>query len=112
MTDAMTRLMRRILSARGAAFKGDSAKPGYDPELLYVECGRCGRPVLWEPGKSTELLRGAGIDAEKLDDHCLILSDGCAECTPGRHLFETRVVRLKNHANSAYWARSGVHGAA
>ena len=40
---------------------------GYDPELMIVECAHCGRPVLWEPGRSTEVLAGVGIDPLELD---------------------------------------------
>ena len=54
----------------------------YDPELLYVECRVCGKPVLWESGKTTELLTSAGVDFTLLDAHCLILSDGCPTCRP------------------------------
>ena len=40
---------------------------GFDPELLYVECGRCGSsPVLWEDGRATRLLDQAGIDPLEL----------------------------------------------
>ena len=54
----------------------------YDPELLYVECRVCGKPVLWDYGKTTELLFSAGVDFTLLDAHCLILSDGCPACQP------------------------------
>lgn len=55
----------------------------YDPELLYVECQTCGKPVLWEEGKTTDLLLAAGVDLSKLDDRCMIISEGCPACTPG-----------------------------
>jgi len=58
------------------------AARGYDPELMIVECARCGRPVLWEPGRSTEVLAGVGIDPLELDAHCLLLTDGCPHCRP------------------------------
>ena len=61
----------------------ENASPGYDPELLYVECQVCGKPVLWEEGKTTELLLAAGVDLSKLDDRCMIISEGCPACTPG-----------------------------
>ena len=48
-------------------------KRGYDPEMLYVECSRCGAPILWEPG----------ISPLELDASCVILSDGCPLCTSG-----------------------------
>lgn len=54
----------------------------YDPELLYVECHRCGKPVIWEKGKTTELLLAAGVDLSKLDERCMIVSEGCPACSP------------------------------
>lgn len=63
---------------RKASFSSD----GYDPELLYVECQLCGKPVIWEPGKTTELLLTAGVDVSKLDERCMIVSSGCPACTP------------------------------
>jgi len=33
----------------------------FDPELLYVECAKCGQPVLWSPGDTTRILAWAGI---------------------------------------------------
>ncbi len=66
-------------SRRVAAPEGYSL---YDPELLYVECRVCGKPVLWEFGKTTELLAAAGVDFTLLDAHCLILSEGCPVCRP------------------------------
>ena len=56
--------------------------PPYDPELLYVECQMCGKPVLWEKGKTTELLLAAGVDITSLDERCLIVSEGCPTCAP------------------------------
>lgn len=53
---------------------------GYDPELLFVECGRCGAPVLWESGLATRLLDMASIDARELDASCLLMTNGCAMC--------------------------------
>ena len=54
--------------------------PGYDPELLYVECGRCGAPVLWEAGRATRLLEEAGIDPLELDAACLLVTNACPMC--------------------------------
>lgn len=53
---------------------------GYDPELLFVECGRCGAPVLWEKGQATQVLASAGVDPLELDSSCLLISDGCPAC--------------------------------
>lgn len=60
------------------------AKPvveGFDPELLYVECGRCGSPVLWEDGRATRLLVQAGIDPLELDASCMLVTDACPACS-------------------------------
>ena len=65
------------------ALTGASLRPlSYDPELLYVECHVCGKPVLWEKGKTTELLLAAGVDLSKLDERCMIVSEGCPACSP------------------------------
>lgn len=56
-------------------------KTGYDPEMLFVECSRCGNPIVWERGRTTEILDGAGIDALELDSHCLLVTDGCPQCS-------------------------------
>lgn len=56
--------------------------PSYDPELLYVECHICGNPVLWEEGKTTELLLAAGVDLTRLDERCMIVAGGCPSCSP------------------------------
>lgn len=65
---------------------------GFDPELLYVECLRCGSPVLWEPGRSTALVRKAGLTRARLDSGFVILTMGCPECAPGEISYETRVM--------------------
>ena len=68
---------------------------GYDPELMMVECARCGRPVLWEPGHSTAVLAGVGVDPLELDAHCLLLTDGCPQCCPRQEEgFSVQVFRL------------------
>ncbi len=66
----------------------------FDPELLYVECTRCGQPLLWRTGETTRLLKMAGVDTAVLDEHCMLVSDGCPSCQPGETRFSTRVVRL------------------
>lgn len=65
----------------------------FDPELLYVECSRCGQPVIWENGEATEFVAWAGFTAWSLDSMCLILTDGCPACTPEVQAYETYVVR-------------------
>lgn len=68
---------------------------GYDPELMIVECARCGSPILWEPGRSTAVLASVGIDPLELDAHCLLLTDGCPHCRPLRQEgFGVQVFRL------------------
>ncbi len=70
-------------------------RPSYDPEMLYVECHLCGKPVLWEPGKTTELLLAAGVDLRTLDERCMIVSEGCPVCKPGeKNGFTLAVVRI------------------
>lgn len=79
------------------ALKGSPQKklPSYDPELLYVECQVCGKPVIWEPGKTTELLVAAGVDVNRLDERCMIISEGCPACAPHtRDGYTLAVVRL------------------
>ncbi len=69
---------RRAAPPLAVALAG--AGRGYDPELLYVECGRCGAPVLWEPGRATRLLDEAGIDPLELDASCLLVTNACPMC--------------------------------
>ena len=82
----------------------------YDPELLYVECQSCGKPVLWEQGKTTELLLAAGVDVSKLDERCMILSEGCPSCSPssgdGYTLAVVRIAGLTPE-EAVYMSRPG-----
>lgn len=68
-------------------------------ELMYVECENCGSPVLWEDGRTTEVLSVAGIERGEVDASCLLLCEGCPECCPGQRSFETQVVRLTPQAS-------------
>lgn len=68
---------------------------GYDPELLYVECGRCGSPVIWEEGRAGRLLLEAGIDPLELDSSCILLTDGCPACGSARE-YSVRIFRLSD----------------
>ena len=52
----------------------------FDPDMLYVECGRCGSPVMWEKGKASQILGLAGIDPLELDSSCLLVTDACPLC--------------------------------
>ena len=73
----------------------------FDPELLYVECHRCGHPVLWENGLTTKLLRLAKIDPSTLDERCVIMSEGCPGCVPGETSFTTQVIRLNREKDES-----------
>ena len=75
---------------------GDARKPAlqYDLDLIYVECRMCGKPVIWEKGKTRLLLESSGIDVTLLDAECMIVSDGCPQCRPGVTLFQLSVVRV------------------
>ncbi|MBN2141410.1 MAG: hypothetical protein JW718_10470 [Desulfovibrionaceae bacterium] len=68
--------------------------PQFDPELLYVECGRCGRPVIWRPGDTTRILEAAGVDLSQLDEGCLLVTEGCPECSPEQKTYSSQVVRF------------------
>jgi hypothetical protein len=70
--------------------------PIFDLELLYVECSRCGQPVLWNPGDTTKVLTWAGVDTRGLDEKCMIVSEGCPLCRPGQNSFSTQIVRLRS----------------
>ncbi len=68
---------------------------GFDPELLFVECGKCGNPIVWEQGRATEILDSAGIDALELDPHCLLITDGCPRCTKEK-IFHVQIYRVES----------------
>ncbi|MBQ4132884.1 MAG: hypothetical protein IJD04_04015 [Desulfovibrionaceae bacterium] len=65
-----------------------------DPELLYVECRSCGRPVIWEPGKTTHLLKDAQVNPDILDSQCMLLTETCPVCRPDILAIKIQVVRL------------------
>ena len=73
---------------------------GYDPELLYVECGNCGAPVLWDDGRATKLLREAGIDPLELDSSCLLITEGCPACGD-RKEYGVRIFRITGDDRAA-----------
>jgi hypothetical protein len=80
---------------------------GYDPELMIVECARCGRPVLWESGRSTAVLAGVGIDPLELDAHCLLMTDGCPDCRPRqKEGFSVQVFRLTHERSGVFGVKS------
>lgn len=72
---------------------------GYDPEMLYVECGHCGAPVLWEPGKATRLLKEAGIDPLELDASCILVTSACPHCSGDGH-YSVQIFRLSGTPDS------------
>ncbi len=78
---------------------GFFAPRGYDPELLYVECGRCGAPVMWEQGRATRLLEQAGIDPLELDASCLLVTDGCPLCG-GKGQYTVQIFRVSAAAET------------
>lgn len=65
----------------------------FDPSMLYAECRRCGAPALWLTDPSEDLL-WMGIPAGSLDADCLLLYDGCPNCSPGKTLYEPSFVRF------------------
>ncbi len=87
----------------------DIPEPGFDPEMLFVECARCGSPVLWEKGRSTEILEGAGIDSLELDPYCLLVTDGCPKCSQGKR-YSVQVFRVE--APHSSWGNYGRFGRA
>ena len=56
------------------------AATDFDPEMLYVECEKCGSPVIWSEGRAARMLQEAGIDPLELDNSCILLTDGCPVC--------------------------------
>lgn len=66
---------------------------GFDLDLLYVECKHCGRPVVWNKGRTMEILEGVNLAEVALDSSCLILTHGCPRCTPGERKFHLQIVR-------------------
>ena len=52
----------------------------FDVDLLYVECSRCGAPVMWEGDRTAKILKAAGIDPLELDAGCLLMTDACPLC--------------------------------
>ena len=79
--------------------RGTPVPTGYDPELLYVECARCGSPVMWEQGKSTHILNLAGIDPLELDSSCMLVTDGCPMCS-GKDQYSVQIFRVSGEAKT------------
>lgn len=102
-----------LLGAQPQRLEIGAVLPGmseYDPEMIYVECRICGRPVLWEPGHTTALLSQAGVDFSTLDERCLLLSEGCPVCRPEEEYgFSIAVVRIAGLTaeESVYMSKPG-----
>lgn len=79
---------------------------GFDPEMIYVECSRCGAPVLWERGRSTEIFKTAGIDPLELDASCMLVSDGCPACSRNP-MYSVRMLRISTTPPSREPASKG-----
>ena len=96
--ESMNKLLHQLGEALRATPSFDPAdnvkRQNYDPEMIYVECRACGRPILWEPGQTTALLARSNIKPGMVDERCLILSDGCQECMPYSDGFSLSIVRL------------------
>lgn len=67
---------------------------GFDPDLMYVECKHCGRPVVWTKGRTSQVLQGADVEHLILDASCMILTHGCPRCVPGETRFRLQVVQV------------------
>lgn len=87
------------LKAIAEPLRGPLVGKGYDPELLYVECGRCGSPVMWEQGKATHILGIAGIDPLELDASCLLVTDACPTCGGTGH-YTVQIFRVSGDAQT------------
>lgn len=68
----------------------------FDLETLYVECARCGRPLIWEKGTTTFIIQSSGIE-KSLGSDWLILSLGCPSCSPDQAEFVLTLARPGNN---------------
>ena len=110
-----SRLMRAYYWSRletGVPPESATSGPGYHPELLYVECRLCGKPVLWEKGRTRAIVRASGMDMNLLDECCLILSDGCPQCRPGHSGFQLHMVRLTSLSTQDFLLMEDAKGSA
>lgn len=69
-----------------------NASHHFDLETLYVECARCGRPLIWEKGTTTFIIQSSGIE-KSLGSDWLILSMGCPSCSPDQLEFVLTLAR-------------------
>lgn len=81
--------------------------PHFDSEMIFVECGKCGSPIMWEPGRSTKILLGAGIDPVEVDSQCLLVTNGCPRCSKG-NTFHVQIVRMQKNDGVFSGMQSGI----
>ena len=78
----------------------------FDPDMLYVECGRCGAPIVWEKGRTRRLLAAVGIDPLELDASCVLVSDSCPLCGGKGHytiqIYRISAARSARHVFCAF----------
>ncbi|MBQ9451668.1 MAG: hypothetical protein IJU65_00010 [Desulfovibrio sp.] len=98
--------MENPIKVLAEPLRGTLVPQGYDPELLYVECARCGAPVMWEEGKATRILTLAGIDPLELDASCQLMTDGCPRCS-GRGQYSVQIVRFSGRPRTVRPPYSG-----
>ncbi|MFW5734334.1 MAG: hypothetical protein ACOCWR_04660 [Oceanidesulfovibrio sp.] len=87
-----------------AALSLVAGRKRFDPELLYVECLRCGRPVLWRPARTRSLIEASGLLPEELDHSFLIGTNGCPVCSPELGSFTTMLVRVESFGKEKNYA--------
>lgn len=73
---------------------------GFDPALLYAECGQCGRPLVWPLRATTLILKKAGVDPVTLDYTHMLRASGCGECSEHPDDITITLVRLVGDENT------------
>ncbi|WP_051617015.1 hypothetical protein [Desulfonatronovibrio hydrogenovorans] len=74
----------------------------FDMETLYVECSRCGRPLVWARGTTTHLIRHSGVKQE-LGPEWMLLSRGCPSCAPDQEEFAL-TLKMPEKSLTRAWA--------
>ncbi len=92
-------MQKRNITKHNLPIISSSNDQGYDPEMLFVECAKCGNPIIWEKGRSTEILQSAGIDPLELDAQCLLVTDGCPRCSSGK-LYHVQIFRVQSEGDN------------
>jgi hypothetical protein len=72
----------------------ETKRRSFDPDLLYIECAKCGRALNWERGETSLFLLRSGIDSGNLDWSFMILSMGCSNCSPDELGYLTKLVQI------------------